>query len=137
MYKNFAASIIAAIAVARGNRDGSSMENAAEIWLIPNLLKLESYNQFNLITMSDEFHGDLIVGVPPAEPSTPTKDGIEPPPPSPPTPVTYGMFVEYGFCARPKADDDDTPINNWDCVNIRTGVDPAKFTATSTYASDF
>ena len=62
MYKNFAASIIAAIAVARGNRDGSSMENAADIWLIPNLLKLESYNQFNPITMSDEFHGDLILG---------------------------------------------------------------------------
>ena len=101
MYRNFAASMILAIAVARGTRDGSSMENAAEIWLIPNLLKLETYNQLNQISMADEFHGDLIVGAPPAEPSTPTENGIDPPPPSPPTPVTYGMFVEYGFCARP------------------------------------
>ena len=35
MYKNFAASLIPAIVVARGTGDGSSFDNAAETWLIP------------------------------------------------------------------------------------------------------
>ena len=44
MYKNFAASLIPAIVVARGNGDGSSKDNASEVWLIPGQLKLEAYN---------------------------------------------------------------------------------------------
>ena len=126
--------MILAIAVARGTRDGSSMENAAEIWLIPNLLKLETYNQLNQISMADEFHGDLIVGAGPFLEKT--EDGLttgtDPLPP-----VTYGKFIQYGFCARRSVPIGVVANVNWDCINVNTGVDPAEFTATSTYASDF
>ena len=65
MYKNFAASLLPAIVVARGTGDGSSIDNAAETWLIPGWLMLASYNQFNPAAAVDEFHGDLVFGAGP------------------------------------------------------------------------
>ena len=117
MYKNFAASLIPAIAVTRGTGDGSSIDNASEVQLIPNLLKLETFNKFNPITMADEFHGNLIVGAV--------------------FPLNYGKFVQYGFCARRSVPVSINPILNWDCINVRTGVDPAELTTTPSYASNF
>ena len=139
MYKKFAAcSTISTVVVTRGIGDGSSMENASETWLIPGQLMLASYNQFNTITGVDEFHGDLIV-----EAGPPAADGMTSPI------VSYGMFLDYGFCFRPSAPDVTTPpIDSWDCMQVKTGVDlfpfkrnsyddPTTITATSNNAFDF
>ena len=74
MYKNFAVSLILTVVVTRGIGDCSSINNASEVWLIPRLLKLETFNKFNPITIADEFHSDLIVGA-----------GL--------IPLTFGKFV--------------------------------------------
>ena len=53
----FAALILFAAVQARGTGDGSSMQNAAEVELIPGELKLFTYNENN--DGVDMLHGEL------------------------------------------------------------------------------
>jgi len=57
MFKNFAAALVPIVILGRGTNDGTSAENATEIELIPNKLKLFTYNQN--IAGIDVFRGDL------------------------------------------------------------------------------
>lgn len=57
MLKNFATALIPVFVLGRGNGDGTSAENATEIELIPNKLRLYTYNQN--ISGVDVFQGDL------------------------------------------------------------------------------
>jgi hypothetical protein len=63
MLKTFAAAIFPATVLGRGAGNGTSKEDAYEVELIPDILKLYTYNNDEMGT--DEFHGDIWYGVPP------------------------------------------------------------------------
>ena len=105
MFKNFAAALVPMVVLGRGTNDGTSAENATEIELIPNKLKLFTYNQN--IAGIDVFRGDLSY-------KTDSSDG------------QYSEFVEYGFCFRPSAEGSALPSSNWDCMQARTQVNMSK-----------
>lgn len=105
MLKTFAAAIVPIAVLGRGTNDGSSFENAAEIDLIPNVLRLFTYNQKG---DTDELAGDLFYTATAA--------------------TAYNMFVEYGFCIRPSTVAPaavNVAATSWDCMRARTSVDPA------------
>ena len=81
MYRTYAASLMAAIAMARGLSDGSSKENAYQVTLI-NDSKIESilytWNEKNVEDEVDTFRGELEWKVQANQ--------------------TYGSNAEFGFC---------------------------------------
>ena len=88
MFKSFLLAILPAIALARGDNDGSSSANAREVELFSGdrgVLTLYTYNKEG--DGEDEFHGDLeIVDLGGDGSSNQTADNY----------VTH--FIEFGFC---------------------------------------
>jgi len=96
--------VVPIVVLSRGLHDGSSALNAYEIELMPGL-KLFTFNQINFNNSTDELHGDLSFET--------TSAG------------QYNLNVEYGFCMRPSAEGTATAGTSWDCLSVRTAVDPA------------
>ena len=117
MLKIFCAFIVPIFVIGRGIGDGSSYENAFEIELIPNVLRLFTYNEKGA---TDELHGDLWYAA---------------------TALTaYNMYVEYGFCIRPSTVVPaavTTAASIWDCMLARTNVDPTLFAKDAAFATTF
>lgn len=105
MLKTFTAALVPIAVLGRGTGDGSNNDNAAEIDLIPGVLKLFTYNQKG---EKDELAGGLQYT------ATAT--------------TAYNMYVEYGFCMRPSTVAPaavTVAAISWDCMQTRTTVDPA------------
>ena len=100
MYRTFAASILAAITMARGTGDGASKENATEVKLIDAENVATTLYTYNVreINGNDTLHAELMFEV---------KAG-----------KNYGANLEYGFCVEY-----DAANAKWDCASIRTNLD--------------
>ena len=98
MYRTFAASIMAAVAMARGDGDGSSKENATEVKLVDQTkiaTTLYTYNAKD--NNNDALFVELKFEVKPGQ--------------------NYGSNLEYGFCVE------YDPANaKWDCASVRTNL---------------
>lgn len=110
MFKTFSAAILAAVAIARGDGDGTSQANAEETQLIDDAkigLTLYSYNANNAGTQ--EIHGDLEL------------DGK--------TTNLYENIV-FGFCIGQET-------TGWDCLRAEAGVNATKISTDSVYSTSF
>ena len=101
MLNIFAASVLFAAVQAKGTGDGSSMQNAAEVELIPGKLKLFTYNENN--AGIDMLHGSLQYG------RTANVDENK---------IEFRRYVEYGACISLK-----NIYAQWDCMQVRTTWD--------------
>ena len=110
MFKTITAALAPIAVFGRGTGSGVSVENAGEVELIPGKLILYTYNEDNAGT--DEFHGDLWYGT----------DATK----------TYTEFVDYGYCIRLPSST-ETVSTKWDCMQVRTQVNPTKLAADSVY----
>ena len=100
MLKKSAAAFSPILVLGRGTGDGNSFENAFEVELIPDVLKLYTYNELSKDGITDEVHGNLWYGAPSAA-------------------ASYSVNVEYGFCIKPSAIAHAGVIrstNKWDCI---------------------
>ena len=98
MGRIFAPSILFAAVKARGTGDGSSVQNAAEVELIPGRLKLWTYNEN--IAGIDTLRGNLWFG------RTANFDDYK---------FEYRRYVEYGACFRQITSQTDIDAK-WDCM---------------------
>ena len=110
MFKSFALAILPAIAFARGEGDGTSQANAAEVTLLDDpvigVVKLYTYNAWNADSETDEFHGDLEI----------QPYGAVDAPGSLQEVVT--SWVNYGFCIQQTSGNDDL----WDCMQVKADI---------------
>merc|ERR1712014_290855 len=110
MFKTFSAAILAAVAIARGDGDGTSQANAEETQLIDDAkigLTLYSYNANNAGTQ--ELHGDLEV------------DGKA---------TNLYENIVFGFCVGQET-------TGWDCLRAEAGVNATKISTDSVYSTSF
>ena len=98
MYRTFAASIMAAVAMARGDGDGSSKENATEVKLVDATKIATTLYTYNA---KDNNNDALFV-----ELKFEVKTG-----------QNYGSNLEYGFCVEY-----DAANAKWDCASVRTSL---------------
>ena len=100
MLKKLAATFSPIFVLGRGTGDGNSFENAFEVELIPDVLKLYTYNELNKDGITDEVHGNLWYGASSAA-------------------ASYSVNVEYGFCIKPSSITHAGAIHTttkWDCL---------------------
>lgn len=110
MFKSFALALVPAIALARGENDGTSQDNAVEVTLIDDavigVVKLYTYNAWNADSEEDEFHGDLEI----------LPYGAVDAPGNLQQVVT--SWVNYGFCIQQTSGNDDL----WDCMQVKADI---------------
>ena len=97
MFKSFTLALLSAVAIAKGNNDGSSGDNAITTNLIDNDQYSLDVHTYNAETRDiNEFHGDLEMTI---------KTGSS-------------SNQEFGFCMKLDG--------LWDCMSVMTNLDPEK-----------
>ena len=97
MFKSFTLALLSAVAIAKGNNDGSSGDNAITTNLIDNEQYSLDVHTYNAETRDiNEFHGDLEMTI---------KTGSS-------------SNQEFGFCMNLDG--------LWDCMSVMTNLDPEK-----------
>lgn len=123
MFKSFALAALPAIALARGDGDGTSQANCHETVLVTSdagNLTVCTYNSWNSADETNEFHGDLYI----------EEYGLNPP---------SGLnnagtaWVQFGFCI-----DQDASGDTYDCMQVKSEQDVAALDSdvTGTVAQD-
>ena len=112
MYKSFALAAIAALANARGDNSGMGNDNCYETALVTGTeqgdLTVCTYNAYDDVEGTNEFHGDLYIDNYGINPATNSSN------------VPY-VWVEFGFCLE-----DPNNATAWDCQLIKTDVNAAR-----------